>query len=323
MPEATLAVEQLETVLHTSSGTYPAIADVSFTLSPGETLCLVGESGSGKSMTALSIMRLLPAAAHICAGKILLGNTDLVAISDKEMRSVRGRRVAMVFQDSMTSLNPVLTIGRQITECMERHLGISPTEARRRAIELLADVGVPAASTRVDQYPHQLSGGLRQRAAIAIALAAEPHFLIADEPTTALDVTTQAQILDLLAEQQKSRGMGLLMITHDVGVVARMATTVCVMYAGRIVEKAQANALFRNPRHPYTRGLLNSVPQMDTDVSVPLVSIPGTPPLVYDLPRGCAFQPRCARVYDLCRAERPLLVEVAKQHFVSCHREHT
>lgn len=321
MSDTGLEVRGLQTMLSTGAGKVPVISDVTFTLRPGETLCLVGESGSGKSMTALSIVRLLPAAATISAGEIRLGDSDLVRLSNRAMRSVRGRHIAMVFQDSMTSLNPLLTIGRQLTEGMELHLGLSPTAARERAVELLNQVGVPAAKQRVDQYPHQLSGGLRQRAAIAIALSAEPEMLIADEPTTALDVTTQAQILELLAQEQKRRGMGLLLITHDVGVVARMATTVGVMYAGRIVEKASTDALFHNPRHPYTRGLLKSVPRMDTDLGAPLVSIPGSPPAIANLPAGCSFNPRCPSRFERCLSARPALVEHQPGHPVACHLE--
>ncbi|MBN9070246.1 MAG: ABC transporter ATP-binding protein [Rhizobiales bacterium] len=321
MSDAGLDVRGLQTVLSTGGGPVPVISDISFTLRPGETLCLVGESGSGKSMTALSIVRLLPAAARVNAGEILLGDIDLARLPDSGMRSVRGRRVAMVFQDSMTSLNPLLTIGRQLTEGMELHLGLSPAVARERAVALLAQVGVPAARERVEQYPHQLSGGLRQRAAIAIALSAEPEILIADEPTTALDVTTQAQILELLAREQQRRGMGLLLITHDVGVVARMATTVGVMYAGRIVEKAPSDMLFRDPRHPYTRGLLKSVPRMDTDLTAPLTSIPGTPPAIANLPEGCSFNPRCPSRFDRCLTERPPLIERKAGHPVACHLE--
>lgn len=321
MSDAGLDVRGLQTVLSTSSGAVPVISDVSFSLRPGETLCLVGESGSGKSMTALSIVRLLPAAAKVSAGEIFLGDIDLAKLPDAGMRSLRGRRVAMVFQDSMTSLNPLLTIGRQLTEGMELHLGLSPTVARERAVELLAQVGVPAARDRVEQYPHQLSGGLRQRAAIAIALSAEPEILIADEPTTALDVTTQAQILELLAREQQRRGMGLLLITHDVGVVARMATTVGVMYAGRIVEKASSDVLFHDPRHPYTRGLLKSVPRMDTDLTAPLISIPGTPPAIASLPEGCSFNPRCLSRFERCLTERPPLLEHKAGHPVACHLE--
>jgi oligopeptide/dipeptide ABC transporter ATP-binding protein len=319
MPETGLDVRGLETVLDTATRPIPAVSDVSFTLRRGETMCVVGETGSGKSLTALSIMRLLPAVARIAAGEVRLGGVDLTKIPLKQLRRIRGRKVAMVFQDSMTSLNPVLTIGRQITESMELHLGLSAEAARRRAIDLLTQVGVPAAATRVDQYPHQLSGGLRQRAAIAIALAAEPEVLIADEPTTALDVTTQAQILELLQSEQARRGMGLLLITHDIGVVARMADTVGVMYAGRLVEKAPSNELFAHPRHPYTRGLLRSVPRMDTDLAAPLESIPGTPPMPADMPAGCSFEPRCSLRFGRCSAERPLLRELTAGHEAACH----
>lgn len=316
-----LDLRDLAVALSTEVGVVSVVSGVSFSIRPGETHCLVGESGSGKSMTALAIARLLPNMARISGGQVLLDGTDLVRLSQADMRRVRGRRVAMVFQDSMTSLNPLLTIGRQITEGMELHLGLSVQQAQKRAVDLLDQVGIPAPATRLVQYPHQLSGGLRQRAAIAIALAAEPEVLIADEPTTALDVTTQAQILELIAEQQARRGMALLMITHDLGVVARMATTVGVMYGGRIVEAGSARQVFRDPRHPYTRGLLDSVPRMDTDLSTPLISIPGAPPSVTRLPAGCAFAPRCGLCFDPCDASRPPLVAGPGGRAVACFRE--
>jgi oligopeptide transport system ATP-binding protein len=287
-----------------------AVRGVSFDVEAGETRGLVGESGCGKSVTALSIMGLLPSSARIVAGSISLNGQELVSASKKELRAVRGRRVAMVFQDSMTSLNPLLTIGRQITETLEAHLGMSRSRTRSRAVELLDEVGVPEPERRLAQYPHQLSGGLRQRVAVAVALAPNPAVLIADEPTTALDVTVQAQLLELLKREQRDRGMGLILITHDLGVVAGMADRLSVMYAGRIVEEGPTEAVFAKPRHPYTLALLRSVPRIDARPERRLVSIPGAPPPLAELPAGCPYRPRCPLAFERCEEEDPALVRV-------------
>ncbi len=321
MADAALDVRGLETAISAREGIVEAVRGVSFAVSPGETLGLVGESGSGKTITALSITRLLPAAARIRAGQVLLGDVDVVRASQRELRRIRGGRVAMVFQDSMTSLNPLLTIGRQITENIEAHLPLRRREIQARAATLLEEVGVPEPTRRLQQYPHQLSGGLRQRVAVAVALAGNPEVLIADEPTTALDVTTQAQLLELLRREQRDRGMSLVLITHDLGVVAGMADRVAVMYAGRIVETAPIAELFAAPRHPYTRALLASVPRIDAVANGPLHAIPGTPPLLWAIPAGCPFRPRCPLAIARCAADDPALLPVAPEHLVACHVE--
>jgi len=304
---ALLAVRDLVTVFSSEEGTLAAVRGVSFTLDPGETLGLVGESGCGKSVTALSIIGLLPPAARIAEGSIELEGRDLVGASKRELRRMRGRRIAIVFQDSMASLNPLLTVGRQITESLETHLGVSGREAARRAAGLLEEVGVPEPARRLRQYPHQLSGGLRQRVAVAVALAPNPAVLIADEPTTALDVTIQAQLLDLLKREQAEREMALILITHDLGVVAGMADRLCVMYAGRIVEEGPTEAVFAEPHHPYTLGLLSSVPRLDGEIVERLPSIPGAPPPLGGLGQGCAFRPRCPFALERCAEEDPPL----------------
>jgi len=313
-----LEVEDLETAFATEEGTVVAVRGISFRVGPGETLGLVGESGSGKSITALSIIRLLPASARIVGGRITLGEIDLLSLSQKEMRRVRGHRIGMVFQDSMTSLNPVLTVGRQITEALEAHQGVPAGDARRRALELLEEVGVPEPERRLSQYPHQLSGGLRQRVAVAVALAPGPQVLIADEPTTALDVTIQAQLLELLKHEQRARMMALVLITHDLGVVAGMADTVAVMYAGRIVEVGPTRQLFTEPRHPYTVGLLEAVPRIDGQLRQRLPAIPGSPPPITELAVGCPFQPRCPLALERCETEIPALEEVGEGHAAAC-----
>jgi oligopeptide/dipeptide ABC transporter ATP-binding protein len=321
MADVRLDVRGLATAISAREGIVEAVRDVSFSVAPGETLGLVGESGSGKTITALSITRLLPAAARIRAGQVLLGDVDVVRASQRELRRIRGGRVAMVFQDSMTSLNPLLTIGRQITENIDAHLRLGRREVQARAATLLEEVGVPEPKRRLQQYPHQLSGGLRQRVAVAVALAANPEVLIADEPTTALDVTTQAQLLDLLRREQRDRGMSLILITHDLGVVAGMADRVAVMYAGRIVETAPIADLFAEPRHPYTRALLASVPRIDAVAAGRLHAIPGTPPLLWALPDGCPFRPRCGLAVDRCAVEDPALLPVSPGHLAACHVE--
>jgi oligopeptide transport system ATP-binding protein len=305
-----LSIQRLETVFSSTEGLVYAVRGVSLEIRAGETLGLVGESGCGKSVTALSIMRLLPTNGQIVAGSIMLSGQDLVTASKEELQGIRGGRVAMVFQDSMTSLNPLLTIGRQITETLEAHLRMSRRGAQLRAVELLNEVGVPEPEQRLAQYPHQLSGGLRQRAAVAVALAPNPEVLIADEPTTALDVTVQAQLLELLKREQGERGMGLILITHDLGVVAGMADRLAVMYAGRIVEEGPTEAVFAKPRHPYTLGLLRSVPRIDAKPERRLASIPGAPPPLFELPPGCPFRTRCTFAVERCAEEDPPLAPV-------------
>jgi oligopeptide transport system ATP-binding protein len=303
-----LRVSDLETAFVVGGEVFPAVRRVSFELRDGQTLGLVGESGCGKSVTALSIIRLLSQNGAITGGSVELRGEDLVCASDRRLEQVRGRRIAMVFQDSMTSLNPLLSIGRQITEGLEVHLGMSRRQARRRAVELLVEVGVPEPERRLRQYPHQLSGGLRQRVAVAVALAPNPELLIADEPTTALDVTIQAQLLELLQRERADRGMALLLITHDLGVVAGLADDVCVMYAGRIVERGSTHELFESAQHPYTLGLLRSVPRLDSARERRLASIPGTPPALSELGEGCAFRARCPIALDRCASEDPELL---------------
>ncbi len=314
-----LEVEELRTNFFTQDGVVKAVNGVSYTLDEGETLGLVGESGCGKSVSALSIMRLIPQPpGKIVGGRVVFGGRDLLKISEDEMRRVRGKEIAMIFQDPMTSLNPVLTISRQLTEALELHLGMDGGAAKKRAIELLDMVGIPAAKSRVDDYPHQFSGGMRQRVMIAMALSCNPKLLIADEPTTALDVTIQAQILDLIRELRKEFGTAVIMITHDLGVVAGMTDKINVMYAGYIVESAPTEELFANPRHPYTLGLLRSIPRIDEERRERLIPIEGLPPDLIDAPEGCPFAPRCSFVVDRCRAETPKLEPVARGHQIAC-----
>ena len=298
MPEALLAVQRLTTVFDLPSGTAPAVIDASFSVAPGETLCLVGESGSGKSVTALSIIRLVQRPGRIAAGTIRFNGRDLLALDEREMQKVRGAGIGFVFQEPMTALNPVFTIGSQIEETLAVHGLARGRQAQTRAVELLDAVSVPDPQRRVRDYPHQLSGGLRQRALIALALAGNPTLLIADEPTTALDVTIQAQILDLLRDLRARFNLSLLLITHDLGVVAEMADRVAVMYAGRIVEQSPVKQLFHDPRHPYTRGLLASIPGGARGSK--LQAIQGTVPPLGKLPPGCAFSPRCPFRFEPC-----------------------
>jgi oligopeptide transport system ATP-binding protein len=319
--EAALTVSALTTVYGTSRGQIMAVQEVSFDILPGEAVGIVGESGCGKTALALSLVRLLPRNGHIEGGRITLDGLDLASADESTLRNIRGRRIAMVFQDSMTSLDPVMTVGRQISEGMIGHLGISGKEARKRAAELLEEVGVPEPATRLRQYPHQLSGGLRQRVAIAVAISADPEVLIADEPTTALDVTIQAQILDLLERERERRGMALILITHDLGVVGSVTDRMIVMYAGRIVESGTTAQVFADPRHPYTLGLLDSVPRVDGPIEDRLRAIPGSPPTGYGTAAGCAFAPRCSHVMQRCRDEDPPLEPVpdgALSHETAC-----
>jgi oligopeptide/dipeptide ABC transporter ATP-binding protein len=303
MTEALLSVERLTTGFDVQGRFVPAVIDVSFDVRPGETLCLVGESGSGKSVTALSIMRLVQPPGRIAAGRMLFKGKDLRAHDDRTMQRIRGAEIALIFQEPMTALNPVFTIGSQIEETLRVHGRAGRRDARQRAIELLESVSIPEPHRRVREYPHQLSGGLRQRALIAMALACNPSLVIADEPTTALDVTIQAQILDLLRDLQARLGVALLLITHDLGVVAEMADRVAVMYAGRIVEQAPVDELFTEPKHPYTRGLMASIPGGAPGSR--LLAISGTVPRLGDLPPGCAFEPRCPERFEPCPKAHP------------------
>ncbi len=313
-----LEVRNLSTQFATSGGVVRAVDDVSWDVQEGETVALVGESGCGKSVTALSIMRLVAApAGRIVSGQVLFKGRDLLALSEEEMRRVRGREIAMVFQEPMSSLNPVLSIGRQLTEGLEIHLALAPARARQRAVELLGLVGIPDPERRLSQYPHQFSGGMRQRMMIAMALACNPSLVLADEPTTALDVTIQAQILELMKQLSRRLGVALLIITHNLGVVARYADRVNVMYAGKIVERGTARELYASPRHPYTLGLLRSVPRLDEPRRARLSPIEGQPPDLTRLPAGCSFAPRCAFQVERCLAEVPPLRAVGEDHHVS------
>ena len=312
-----LSVKHLTTSFRGEDDWLPVVRDLSFDVYPGETLAIVGESGSGKSVTSLSVMRLLKAQSSRIEGEVWLNQRSLLALSDKQMRDIRGNDMAMIFQEPMTSLNPTFSIGRQIAESLKRHRGMSSSEARAETLRLLEKVRIPNATKRFDEYPHQFSGGMRQRVMIAMALACEPDLVIADEPTTALDVTIQAQILDLLADLRTRLGTAILLITHDLGVVAETCDDVAVMYAGRIVERAPAAELFANPRHPYTIGLLAARP--GPRHAGPLKTIPGMVPAPQDFPAGCRFHPRCAfaRLPD-CAAAPPALDEFSPGHFVRC-----
>jgi oligopeptide transport system ATP-binding protein len=304
-----LEVKDLRTQFFTQDGVVKAVNGVSFTLNEGEALGLVGESGCGKSVSALSLMRLIPQPpGKIVSGEVTFDGRDLLKLKEDDMRKVRGNDIAMIFQDPMTSLNPVLTIGRQIGEALELHKGMDRSAARKRTIELLELVGIPAARTRVDDYPHQFSGGMRQRVMIAMALSCEPKLLLADEPTTALDVTIQAQILDLIKRLREELGMAIIMITHDLGVIAEIADDVVVMYAGAAMETADRDTTFYHPHHPYTEGLLHSLPGYGTRER--LVPIAGQPPSLISLPEGCPFRPRCAYSFDKC-TDTPPLMELA------------
>jgi oligopeptide/dipeptide ABC transporter ATP-binding protein len=316
---ALLDIEGLSVEFGTGPIAFKAVDGVSLDVSPGEIVALVGESGSGKSVTALAVLRLLPRpAARVAAGRIMFDGADLLALGDEEIRHVRGRRIGMVFQEPMTSLNPVLSIGRQLTEGMRLHLGLSAKAAWARAVELLAMVGISDAERRLSQYPHHMSGGMRQRIMIAMAVSCQPQLIIADEPTTALDVTIQAQILELLQDLCRRLGVALIIITHNLGVVARYADRVNVMYAGRIVEHGSAARVYRQPAHPYTAGLLNSVPRLDRPRGTHLDPIPGTPPDPSALASGCAFRPRCGYATRQCADAVPPLVEATRGHLTAC-----
>jgi peptide/nickel transport system ATP-binding protein/oligopeptide transport system ATP-binding protein len=314
-----LQVEHLVTSFHTDRGTVKAVDDVSFSVDAGKTLALVGESGCGKSVTALSIMRLIPVPpGKITSGRILFDGTDLLRLSESEMRRVRGNKISMIFQEPMTSLNPVFRVGDQIAEVLELHEKLSRKEALDRAVDLLRMVGIPSPETRIRDYPHQMSGGMRQRVMIAMALACNPRLLIADEPTTALDVTIQAQILELMDELRRTTGTAVLLITHDLGVVAETAEHVVVMYAGRVVEEAPVRELFHHPMHPYTQGLLRSIPSLVHEEKRRLEAIPGVVPSLLALPVGCKFNDRCGFVMPRCHEEEPPLMALQPGHSVRC-----
>ena len=318
-----LEVRDLQISFSTYAGEVHAVRGVSFDLRRGETLAIVGESGSGKSVTAKSIMRLNPTANTIVrGGEILFGQEDLLKLGEKQMQDIRGPKIAMVFQDPMTSLDPTMKVGRQITESLKKHLGMSGREASKRAVELLTLVGIPNAKERVKQYPHQFSGGMRQRVVIAIALACDPQILIADEPTTALDVTIQAQILELLRDLQERIGTSVILITHDLGVVAQTAHRVAVMYAGKIVETGTVHEIFYNPQMPYTWGLLSSIPLPTADRSQDLIPIPGSPPDMSDPPTGCPFTPRCPYAMQICTEEMPDYTTFSAEHRAACWLHH-
>ena len=318
-----LAVRELAVVFELREGRLAAVEDVSYTLARGRTLGIVGESGSGKSVLALSLLRLVPPPGRIVRGNIRLDGVELTSLDEREITALRGDRVAMIFQEPMTALNPVFTIGEQIAEALRLHRDMGRGEASEAARAALARVGISAPERRARDYPHQLSGGMRQRAMIAMALACQPALLVADEPTTALDVTIQAQILALILDLQKELGMGLILITHDLGVVAQTAQRVIVMYAGKKVEEAGVEALFARPRHPYTRGLMASIPAVPatgTQQSARLAEIPGTVPSLTRLPAGCAFAPRCAFAVERCRDEYPPLQDFGDHHLAACWR---
>jgi oligopeptide/dipeptide ABC transporter ATP-binding protein len=312
-----LAVEDLHVGFTTDDGVVQAVRGVSFSLARGQALGLVGESGSGKSVTSMAIMGLLPRTAQI-SGSAKVLDQEMLGLDDAPISKIRGENIAMIFQDPLTSLNPVYTVGYQIIEAIRVHREVTKQQARLRAVELLDLVGIPFPEQRVDSYPHELSGGLRQRVVIAIAMANEPDVIIADEPTTALDVTVQAQIMNLLRELQQDSGMGLILITHDLGVVADVADRIAVMYAGRIVEQAPVDRVYAEPAHPYTKGLLESVPRVDLK-GQDLAAIRGLPPSLTHIPAGCAFHPRCPYVQDVCRDERPPLLALGADRHSACH----
>jgi oligopeptide/dipeptide ABC transporter ATP-binding protein len=315
-----LSVKGIEIEIQTSKGPLVPIRDLSFDIRRGESVCLVGESGCGKSITALSIPGLLPSPPfRITKGEIIFDGTNLIGLGPRQLCKIRGKRIGMVFQEPMTALNPVFSIGEQIAESITTHLRLSQRQVRERVLEVLRQVQMPVPEERISSYPHQLSGGLRQRAMIAMALACHPDFLIADEPTTALDVTIQAQILELLNRLREQEDLTLLFITHNLGVVAQIAHRVLIMYAGRIVEEAPIKGLFENPLHPYTQGLLDSVPYGLPRDTRRLQSIPGSVPALDSIPPGCAFQDRCTRVMDICRRVRPDRVKIGRDRWVSCH----
>ena len=316
-----LEVDDLATEFYTEDGTVKAVDGVSYDIEEGEVLGIVGESGCGKSVSALSIMRLIAdPPGRTVRGRVLFAGQDLLQLSNAEMRRIRGNRISMIFQEPMTSLNPVLSIERQLTETLDLHLNMTRSQARERAAELLSMVGIPDPQRRLRDYPHQLSGGMRQRVMIAMAISCNPRLIIADEPTTALDVTIQAQILELMQSLSKELGTALIIITHNLGVVARYADRVLVMYAGKIIETGNSRDIYHDPRHPYTLGLLKSVPRLDESAEATLEPIEGLPPDLIDLPEGCSFQPRCRFAIDKCSRETPPLMDVGGVHESACWR---
>jgi len=314
-----LEVRNLQTYFSTRDGVVKAVDGISYDINEGETVGIVGESGCGKSVSALSILRLVPdPPGKIVGGELIFDGKDLLKLKEKEMQRIRGNDITMVFQEPMTSLNPVLTIGRQVSEPIELHRNMDKKKALQESIKVLDSVQIPASESRVGSYPHQFSGGMRQRVMIAMALSCNPKLLIADEPTTAIDVTIQAQLLELMKQLTLDIGTALIVITHNLGVVARYADRVNVMYAGRIVEKGSAKEIYDDPRHPYTIGLLKSVPRLDQKVKEKLIPIEGLPPDLSDLPKGCSFGPRCVHVMERCREEIPNLTPVADGHYKAC-----
>ncbi len=314
-----LEVRDLKTHFRTDDGVVHAVNGISFTVDEGETLGIVGESGCGKTVTALSVLRLIPEPpGEIVSGQVLFQGRDLLSVGAQEMCEMRGNKIGVVFQDPMTSLNPVLTIGEQITEALELHLGMDGRQARNRAVELLQLVGIPEAEERIDDYPHLFSGGMRQRAMIAMALSCNPYLLIADEPTTALDVTIQAQIIELVNRLKSEIGLAIIWITHDLGIIAGLADRVIVMYAGHVVESADVRDLYRHPQHPYTLGLLASIPRLDVGRQKALTPIEGVPPDLIKMPSGCPFHPRCVYVMSHCSQKMPELRKVGEGHMVAC-----
>jgi len=320
MGETLLEVRDLKTYFYTEDGVVPAVDGVSFSVDKGETIGIVGESGCGKSVTSLSVMRLIPnPPGKIVDGEIIFEGKNILEKSEAEMRHIRGNEISMIFQEPMTSLNPVFTVGDQIMEAIMLHQKVGKKEARKKTIEMLRLVGIPSAEKRVDEYPHQMSGGMRQRVMIAMALSCNPKLLIADEPTTALDVTIQAQILDLMLKLKEDLGTAIMLITHDLGVVAETVNKVVVMYAGKIVESADVVSIFKKPEHPYTLGLLGSIPKVNEDRER-LQVIEGVVPNPFNMPTGCRFHPRCSFVRDICKEEEPELVDVEAGHKVRCWR---
>ncbi|MCM0604591.1 MAG: ABC transporter ATP-binding protein [Xanthomonadaceae bacterium] len=327
MSDAILEIKNLKTSFFTDEGEVKAVDDVSLKVSPGKTLGIVGESGCGKSVTSLSVLRLIASPpGKIVGGEILYRGKNLLKLSNEEMRKIRGKEISMIFQEPMTSLNPVFTIGNQLMEGIHLHEKLNKTQARDKSIEMLKLVGIPSPEKRINDYPHQLSGGMRQRVMIAMALSCNPSVLIADEPTTALDVTIQAQILDLLKNLQKKLGMAIVLITHDLGVIAEMADDVAVMYAGRVIESAPVHEIFKSPKHPYTRGLLGSIPILSQDPTGKikknrLEAIPGIVPNLLQLPQGCRFQERCKHVSEECKGVEPELRNISASHLMRCVKD--
>ncbi|MGP7818333.1 ABC transporter ATP-binding protein [Niallia sp. 01092] len=320
MGQNMLEVDKLQTAFKTDKGEVISVEEVTFHLKPGETIGIVGESGCGKSVTSLSIMRLLGTHGYIKKGSVLLNGKDLTKYTEAEMRHVRGNEISMIFQEPMTSLNPVFTIGNQMVELIRLHMDYKPKEAKNYAVEMLKKVGIPRAEVIIDEYPHALSGGMRQRVMIAMALSCKPKLLIADEPTTALDVTIQAQILELMKSLKEESNTSIMMITHDLGVIAEMADKVLVMYAGQVVEEADVFTLFDEPKHPYTKGLIDSIPHLEYEGNQRLYSIPGSVPTLQQMPKGCRFHTRCPYAMEKCVTEKPphLMVDKKEDHKVRC-----